>query len=65
MKITVNNKEMDTASPTLLRLAEELTLPASGVAMALNNRMIPRADWGDTPLEEGASIVIIKAACGG
>ena len=37
----------------------------SGVAMALNNRMIPRADWGDTPLEEGASIVIIKAACGG
>ncbi|HIY89127.1 MAG TPA: sulfur carrier protein ThiS [Candidatus Bacteroides pullicola] len=65
MKITINNKEMDTASPTLLRLAEELTLPASGVAMALNNRMIPRADWGDTPLEEGASIVIIKAACGG
>ena len=44
MKITVNNKEMDTA---------------------LNNRMIPRADWGDTPLEEGASVVIIKAACGG
>ena len=65
MKITINNKEMDTASPTLLRLAEELTLPASGVAMALNNRMIPRADWGDTPLEEGASIVIIKATCGG
>ena len=65
MKITINNKEMDTASPTLLRLAEELALPASGVAMALNNRMIPRANWGDTPLEEGASVVIIKAACGG
>ena len=65
MKITVNYKEMDTTSPTLLRLAEELALPASGVAMALNNRMIPRANWGDTPLEEGASIVIIKATCGG
>ena len=65
MKITINNKEMDTASSTLLRLAEELALPASGVAMALNNRMIPRANWGDTPLEEGASVVIIKAACGG
>ncbi len=65
MKITVNNKEMDTASSTLLRLAEELALPTSGVAMALNNRMIPRADWGDTPLEEGASVVIVKAACGG
>ena len=65
MKITVNNKEMDTASSTLLRLAEELALPTSGVAMALNNRMIPRADWGDTPLEEGASVVIVQAACGG
>ena len=65
MKITVNNKEMDTASATLLRLAEELSLPAAGVAMALNNRMIPRANWGDTPLEEGAAIVIVKAACGG
>lgn len=65
MKITINNKEMFTTSSTLLQLAEELALPASGVAMALNNRMIPRADWGDTPLEEGASIVIIKAACGG
>ena len=56
---------MDTASSTLLRLAEELALPTSGVAMALNNRMIPRADWGDTPLEEGASVVIVQAACGG
>ncbi|HJA83906.1 MAG TPA: sulfur carrier protein ThiS [Candidatus Bacteroides intestinavium] len=65
MKITINNKEMFTTSSTLLQLAGELALPASGVAMALNNRMIPRADWGDTPLEEGASIVIIKAACGG
>ena len=65
MKITINNKEMFTTSFTLLQLAGELALPASGVAMALNNRMIPRADWGDTLLEEGASIVIIKAACGG
>ena len=65
MKITINNKEMFTTSSTLLQLAGELSLPASGVAMALNNRMIPRADWGDTPLVEGASIVIIKAACGG
>ena len=49
MKITINNKEMFTTSSTLLQLAGELALPASGVAMALNNRMIPRADWGDTP----------------
>lgn len=65
MKVLVNSKERDTAAATLLQLAQELALPAQGVAMAVNNRMIPRAAWGDTPLAEGASIVIIQAACGG
>ena len=65
MKISVNNKPMETEATNLLLLAEELALPQRGVAMALNNRMIPRADWGTTPLAEGASIVIIQAACGG
>lgn len=65
MKISVNNKPMETEAANLLLLAEELALPQRGVAMALNNRMIPRADWGTTPLAEGASIVIIQAACGG
>ncbi|MGN1215310.1 MAG: hypothetical protein ACI4TJ_03595 [Candidatus Cryptobacteroides sp.] len=27
--------------------------------------MIPRQDWGDTPLAEGADVFIIKAAYGG
>ena len=65
MKITINNKATDTTSATLLQLSRELALPDVGVAMAVNNRMIPRADWETTPLEEGASVVIIKAACGG
>lgn len=65
MKVTVNNKEMETWSTSLLQLAEELALPAAGVAIAVNNKMIPRAQWGDYPLAEGATIVIIKAACGG
>lgn len=65
MKITVNNKEVETTSATLLQLSQELALPERGVAMAVDNRMVPRADWAGTPLEEGASIVIIKAACGG
>lgn len=65
MKISVNNKERETQSANLLQLAEELSLPTQGVAMAMNNRMIPRSGWEDTLLTEGASIVIIQAACGG
>lgn len=65
MKITVNNKEVDTQAANLLQLTEELALPAQGVAVAISNRMIPRTEWAETALTEGANVVIIKAACGG
>ena len=59
MKVLVNNKE------TELTQGQQLELPAQGVAIALHNRMIPRAEWEHTVLKEGDSLVIIKAACGG
>lgn len=65
MKITINNKENDTQSVNLSQLADELALPATGVAVAINNKMVPRTDWESTTLAENDSIVIIKAACGG
>lgn len=65
MNIDINNKPYDTEAKTLDELAAQLELPAKGVAMAANNRMIPRNEWTTTPLEEGMKIVIIKAACGG
>ncbi len=65
MKVLINNKEVETAAVTLLQLTEELSLPAQGIAIAVNNRMIPRAEWADYALPESASVVIIKAACGG
>ena len=64
MKVSINNKEVETDAVTLLQLTTELSLPAQGVAVA-NNRMIPRTEWADYALSEGISIVIIKAACGG
>ncbi|MGN0048271.1 MAG: sulfur carrier protein ThiS [Bacteroides sp.] len=65
MKLTVNNKEVETEASTLTQLAQQLGLPPQGVAMAVNNRMIPRTEWSDYALSEGLAIVIIKAACGG
>ena len=58
-------QEVETDAVTLLQLTTELSLPAQGVAVAANNRMIPRTEWADYALSEGISIVIIKAACGG
>ncbi len=65
MNVNVNNKGMETQAVNLLQLSEELGLPAQGVAIAVNNRMIPRTAWRECLLTEGMQIVIIKAACGG
>lgn len=65
MKLRINNKETETAATSLAELSAELALPEKGVAVAVNNRMIPRADWAATPLAADNHILIIKAACGG
>lgn len=65
MKVNINNKETETQALNVKQLAEELNLPAKGVAVAISNKMIPRDNWEGTPIVEGADIVIIKAFCGG
>ena len=66
MQIIVNNKAMEMAEgSTLSALAEALRLPEKGVAVAVNNQMIPREEWSATSLQEGTQVVVIKAACGG
>lgn len=65
MKININNKATETNAANLSELAQEMGLPAAGVAMAMDNKMVPKSEWGNTALTEGANIIIIKAACGG
>lgn len=65
MKITINNTPKETQAQTLSALIKEAGLPEKGIAVAIDNKMIPKAEWTSTPLHEGANIVIIKAACGG
>ena len=66
MKLLVNNKETELIQGnTIADLAQQLELPNQGVAIAVQNRMIPRAEWNEKILHEGDSLVIIKAACGG
>ena len=42
-----------------------LQLPDKGVAVAVNNAMVPRAEWAARTVQEGDDIVILKAFCGG
>ena len=66
MKVLVNSKETVLAEQaTVSILKDSLLLPEQGVAIAVNNKMIPRAEWDSFSLKENDNIVIIKAACGG
>lgn len=65
MKVTINNKETETQAKTIRELAQELDLPATGVAVAISNEMVPRDEWENTIIVEGTDIVIVKAFCGG
>ena len=65
MTIQINNKATETKASNISELSTELGLPQKGVAIAVANTMVPREEWETTALEEGASVVIIKAAFGG
>ena len=65
MKLRVNNKEVETWATNLSLFSQEQNLPITGIAIAVNNRMIPRAEWESFTLSENDSIIIIKAVCGG
>ena len=65
MDININNKKTSVTSTNLQELAQEMNLPEKGVAIAISNQMIPRTEWANTPIAEGADVVIIKAACEG
>ena len=60
-----HQQQTATEATNLSLLADELALPAQGVAIAVSNQMVPRTAWDATPLHEGDNVIIIKAACGG
>ena len=66
MNIKVNNKSLECPeTSTLAQLSEQLQWTEKGIAVAVNNRMVPRTEWAQFVIKENDSLVVIKAACGG
>ena len=65
MNVIINGKPADVKAANLKELAAELNLPEKGIAVAVNNAMVPRTEWENTALNANYNVVIIKAACGG
>ncbi|MFI8294735.1 sulfur carrier protein ThiS [Streptomyces nigra] len=66
MNISLNGEwrrvDPGTALDTAVRL---LTRAPSGVAAALNETVVPRAQWPSTPLREGDRVEVLTAVQGG
>lgn len=65
MEIIVNGKKANVESPTIGALVEELSISVQGVAIALNKRVVPRAEWNTASLKDNDNIVIVSAVYGG
>lgn len=67
MKVIVNNKDhtIETGAG-VSKLLDFIDVPeAYGLAIAVNNRIIPRSQWENHKLSEGDKILLVKAAQGG
>jgi len=66
MEITVNNEVKTVKDGSLLALINELIGDKTkGIAIAVNQTIIPRTEWINTPLKENDNVLIIKATQGG
>lgn len=68
MKLILNTNPIELNSPAQPSVADLLTsrgIAPRGIAVALNNKVVRRADWPVTLLNEGDHITIITAICGG
>ena len=67
MIVYINNKEFSFEKEhTIAQAIKEVEgIPDSGIAIALNNDVIPATQWDSTKLSDGDRITIIKAFYGG
>ena len=66
MVVWVNGQRRELAPGTVLRDAlDALGLPRTGVAVAVDGEVVPRARWADAALADGARVEVLTAVQGG
>lgn len=65
--ISINDKEYSLAETrSLIELFSSLDMDISkGVAVAVNNKVVPRTEWTNKTVVPGDKIILIKATQGG
>jgi sulfur carrier protein len=66
MKIEINGELKEFDNPINLKsLIDSILNNTKGMAVALNNTVVPQSQWADTELIEADKILLIRAIQGG
>ena len=67
MKIFINNDSREVPEKSsITSVLNHLEIPAdNGIAVALNQQVIPRTKWNETPVAEQDKILLVKITQGG
>lgn len=67
MNIFFNNNEitLDAKRATVADLLRHTAMPLSGIAVAVNNKVVRKTDWETAVINPGDNVTVITAVCGG
>ena len=67
MKLNVNDQSIELPVGSVLsKVADDLLLSArTGIAIAVNEQVVPKSEWEKFILKENDSVIIIQASQGG
>jgi sulfur carrier protein len=66
MIVTLNGEARELPErATVASLLGELSAPSRGVAVAIDGEVVPRGEWADTRLSDGARVEVVAAIQGG
>ncbi len=66
IKIVLNKKEIELKdNSTITMLIENMSIETTGIAIAVNNKVIRRNEWQNYILKNNDIVIVIKAVCGG
>jgi sulfur carrier protein len=66
MIVLVNGERREVPEEaTVASLVEQLPAPQRGVAVAIDGEVVPRGEWDETTLPDGARVEVVAAIQGG
>ncbi|TWF77955.1 sulfur carrier protein [Pseudonocardia hierapolitana] len=66
MQVWINGEERELTDGARVRDAlVALGVPESGIAVAVDGEVVPRADWASVALGDGARVEVLTAVQGG